>query len=64
MGASPTIAASSGTVAASGVLCALAIARHRYAVTHGLEEAEPDEDAAVRADLEQLDKLSSEKLPI
>ena len=45
------------TVAASGVLCALAVARHRYAVAKGLEEAEPDEDAAEQTDLERLEKL-------
>lgn len=45
------------TVAASGVLCALAVVRHRYAVAKGLEEAEPDEEAAEQTDLERLEKL-------
>jgi hypothetical protein len=65
------LAASSGllwaTVAATGVLCALAVVRHKYAAAHGLEEAEPDEHAAMRADLERLEKLGKDfekKLPI
>jgi len=44
-------------VVASAVLCALAVARHRYAAAHDLEEAEPDEDEAQRANLEKLDKV-------
>jgi MFS family permease len=55
------------TVVASGVLCALAAARHRYAVEHGLEEAQPDEDEAERRDLERLEELGRDfekKLPI
>jgi hypothetical protein len=55
------------TVASSVVLIALAIARYKYAVARGLEEAEPDEEAAEQADLEHLEKLGKDfekKLPI
>jgi len=54
------------TVVASVVVCALAVARHRYAVAHGLEEAEPDEEAAKQADLDRLEKVGKDlgkKLP-
>ena len=55
------------TVVASVVLVALAITRHKYAMARGLEEAEPDEEAAKQADLERLEKLGKDfekKLPI
>jgi hypothetical protein len=55
------------TVVASAVLWAVAVARHRYAVDHGFEEAEPDDEAAERADRERLEKLGKgfdSKLPI
>jgi hypothetical protein len=55
------------TVVASAVLWAVAVARHRYAVDHGVEEAEPDDEAAERADRERLEKLGKgfdSKLPI
>ena len=55
------------TVVASGVLCALAAVRHKYAVAHGLEETEPDEDEAERRDLERLEKFGKDfekKLPV
>ena len=55
------------TVVASAVLWAVAAARHRYAVDHGFEEAEPDDEAAGQADRERLEKLGKEvdgKLPI
>jgi MFS family permease len=54
-------------VAAGGILCVLAIARHKYAVAHQIEEAEPDEDEAERRDLERLEKIGKDfdkKLPI
>jgi len=55
-----------GTVGLSGLLCAVAVARHRYAVAHGFEEEE-DDDEAERLDRERLDKLGRDierKLPI
>jgi len=55
-----------GTVGVSGLLCALAVTRHRYAVAHGFEEEE-DHDEAERLDRERLDKLGRDiekKLPI
>jgi len=55
-----------GTVGLSGLLCALAVARHKYAVAHGFEEEE-DHDEAERLDRERLDKLGKDiekKLPI
>lgn len=55
------------TVVASGLLCALAAARNKYAVAHGLEEAEPEEDEAERLDFERLEELGKnveKKLPI
>lgn len=54
-------------VAASAALCALAGMRHKYAVAHQLEEAEPDEEEAERKDLERLEKFGKDfekKLPI
>jgi hypothetical protein len=45
-------------VGASVVLCVVAAARHKYAVTHGIEETEPEEDAAERADRERLERMA------
>ena len=54
-------------VVASALLCAAAVARHRYPVAHGLEDAEPDEADAEKADMERLAKIGKDvkaKLPV
>ena len=45
-------------VGASVVVCVIAAVRHKYAVTHGIEEVEPEEDAAEQADRERLEHIA------
>ena len=40
-----------------GLLAALALARHRYAVAHGTEETEPTQEEAAAKDQERLERL-------